>query len=73
MINFEEELRKFHPSMEIEGVEAAVQNHDMTDMTDIFLAMMREKADAVIQARAEGQAQNGQIMYTSPLPQIPSI
>ena len=75
MINFEEELKKFHPSMEIEGVEAAVQNHDMTDMTDIFLAMMREKADAVIQARVEGQAQaqNGQMMYTSPLPQIPSI
>ncbi len=57
MINFEEELKKFHPSMEIEGVEMAVQNHDMTDMTDIFLAMMREKADALVQARAEGQAQ----------------
>ena len=57
MINFEEELKKFHPSMEIEGVEAAVQNHDMTDMTDIFLAMMKEKADATMQARVEGQAQ----------------
>ena len=57
MINFEEELKKFHPSLELEGVEAAVQNHDMTDMTDIFLTMMKEKADAAMQARAEGQAQ----------------
>ncbi|MCR5419546.1 MAG: hypothetical protein K6E98_00905 [Lachnospiraceae bacterium] len=72
MINFEDELRKFHPSMEIEGVEEAVNNHDMTDMTDIFLAMMREKADAEVQARAQGQAQAQaqmeQMMYTSQLP-----
>ena len=68
MINFEEELKKFHPSLEIEGVEEAVRNHDMTDMTDIFLAMMKEKTDAAIQARAEGQAQAQaqmeQMMYT---------
>ena len=66
MINFEEELKKFHPSMEIEGVEAAVNNHDMTD---IFMAMMREKADAAMQARVEGQAQAqaqmNQIMYNT--------
>ena len=72
MINFEEELKKFHPSMEIEGVEVAVNNHDMTDMTDIFMTMMREKADAAMQARAEGQAQAQaqmeQIIYNT-LPQ----
>ncbi|MCR5507372.1 MAG: hypothetical protein K6F34_01660 [Lachnospiraceae bacterium] len=69
MIVFEDELKKFHPSMEIEGVEAAVQSHDMTDMTDIFMTMMREKADAEIQARAQGQAQAQaqmeQIMYNT--------
>ena len=57
MINFEEELKKFHPSMEIEGVEAAVNNQNMTDMTDIFMTLMKEKADAAMQARVEGQAQ----------------
>ena len=69
MINFEEELKKFHPSLEIEGVEDAVRNHDMSDMTDIFMAMMREKADAAMQARVEGQAQAqaqmNQIMYNT--------
>ncbi len=57
MINFEEELKKFHPSMEIEGVEDAVYNHDMTDMMDIFLTMMKEKADATVQAQVQAQQQ----------------
>ena len=69
MINFEDELKKSHPSMELDGVEAAVNNHDMTDMTDIFMTMMREKADAAMQARVEGQAQAQaqmeQIMYNT--------
>ena len=54
--------------MEIEGVEAAVHNHDVTDMTDIFLAMMKEKADAAAQAHANAQAQMEQIMFQSQLP-----
>lgn len=43
MINFEEELKKFHPSMEIDEVQNAVYNHDLTDMTDIMLEMMKNK------------------------------
>lgn len=43
MINFEEELKKFQPSMEIDQVQSAVYNHDLTDMTDIMLEMMKNK------------------------------
>ncbi len=32
MINFEEELKKFHPSLEVEDAEDAIYNQDMTDM-----------------------------------------
>lgn len=46
MINFEEELKKFHPSMEVEEVEDAVLNHDLTDMTDIMLSIMKQAKDA---------------------------
>lgn len=46
MINFEEELKKFHPSMEVEEVEEAVLNHDLTDMTDIMLSIMKQAKDA---------------------------
>jgi hypothetical protein len=42
MIDFEEELKKFHPSLEIEDAEDAIYNHDLTDMTDILKIMLEE-------------------------------
>jgi len=42
MINFEEELKKFHPSLEIEDAEDAIYNHDLTDMTDILKLLLEE-------------------------------
>ncbi|MBR6451915.1 MAG: hypothetical protein IKS87_04355 [Lachnospiraceae bacterium] len=46
MINYEEELKKFHPSMEVDDVEDAVFDHDLTDLTDVMLSMMRQAKDA---------------------------
>ena len=40
MIDFEEELKKFQPSLEVEDAEEAIYNHDLTDMTDILKEMM---------------------------------
>lgn len=45
MINFEEELKKFQPSLEVEEAEDAIYNRDLTDMTDILMEMMKEKRD----------------------------
>ena len=42
MINFEEELKKFHPSLEIEEAEDAIYNQDMTDMADLLVDLVRE-------------------------------
>ncbi|MBD5545559.1 MAG: hypothetical protein HDR01_15285 [Lachnospiraceae bacterium] len=42
MINFEEELKKFHPSLEIEDAEDAIYNQDLTDMADVLVGMVRE-------------------------------
>jgi hypothetical protein len=42
MINFEEELKKFQPSLEVEEAEEAIYSHDLTDMTDILQEMMKE-------------------------------
>lgn len=39
MIDFEEELKNFEPSMEVEEAERAIQNKDFTDMTDILREM----------------------------------
>ena len=43
MLDFEEELKKFQPSLEVEDIENAIYQEDLTDMTDILREVM-EKA-----------------------------
>ncbi len=45
MIDFEQELERFKPSLEIDQVEDAVMNMDLTDMTDILMKMMEESQE----------------------------
>lgn len=40
MIDFEQELKKFRPSLEVEETEESIYNHDMTDMTDLLRKMI---------------------------------
>lgn len=42
MINFEEELKKFNPSLEIEDAEEAIYNQDLTDMADLMIHVIKE-------------------------------
>lgn len=42
MINFEEELMKFHPSLEVEDAEEAIYNQDVTDMADLLVKMVSD-------------------------------
>lgn len=42
MINFEEELKKFHPSLEVEDAEESIYNQDLTDMADILVSIMKD-------------------------------
>ena len=42
MIDFEEELKHFQPSLEVEEAEDAIYNHELTDLTDILQQMMKE-------------------------------
>lgn len=39
MIDFEEELKNFEPSKEVEEAEAEIQHRDLTDMTDLLRQM----------------------------------
>lgn len=45
MINFEEELKKFHPSLEVEDAEDAIYNQDLTDMADLLVKMIQESEE----------------------------
>ncbi|MFR8548979.1 MAG: hypothetical protein ACLVEV_10215 [Lachnospiraceae bacterium] len=43
MINYEEELKKFHPSMDVNEAEDAIYSRDLTDVTDILKEMLKEE------------------------------
>lgn len=43
MLNYEEELKKFKPSLDIEDVEDAVYREGMTDVIDLFKDIERGK------------------------------
>lgn len=36
MLDFEEELKKFKPSLEVEDIESAVYQDDLADVTDLL-------------------------------------
>lgn len=40
MLNYEEELKKFKPSLEVEDIEDAVYQEDLSDMTDLLKQVM---------------------------------
>ncbi len=45
MIEFEEELKKFHPSLEVEDIEDAVYNQDVTDLADVLVNLVKESKE----------------------------
>ena len=42
MLDFEEELKKFQPSLEVEQAEDAIYKNDLRDVMDIVEDMLRE-------------------------------
>ncbi len=42
MLDFEEELKKFKPSLEVEDIEDAVYREDMSDMTDLIKEIINQ-------------------------------
>lgn len=45
MLDFEEELKKFHPSLEIDQVEENVYGNNLADVTDLIDEMLKEIKD----------------------------
>jgi len=45
MINFDEEIAKFQPSLEVEQAEDVIQNNDLADITDLIKSMVKELKD----------------------------
>lgn len=43
MINFDEEIEKFQPSLEVEQAEDAIYSNDSTDVTDLIRDILGER------------------------------
>lgn len=43
MINYEEELRKFQPCLDVDDAEGAIYKQDLTDVIDILKEMLKEQ------------------------------
>ena len=43
MLNYEEENKKFKPCLEVEDIEEAVYQEDLSDMTDLLREVMDKK------------------------------
>lgn len=66
MINFEEELAKFHPSLEVSDAEDAIySNEGVTDLADILVSMMQMQGQQARQPQFQPQPQ-----YAYPEPEV---
>ena len=46
MINFDEEVQKFHPALEISDVEDAIKSENaIQDLTDLMMSVMNSKQE----------------------------
>ncbi len=51
MLKFEEELKKFKPSLEIEDAEEIIYNQDLDDMSDVLVKILKDARDEVDAAK----------------------
>ena len=42
MIDFDEEIKKFQPSLEVDDAEEAIYNKDVPDITDLIAKIMED-------------------------------
>ena len=43
MLDFDEEIKKFQPSLEVEDAEDAIYNNDVPDITDLITKIIDER------------------------------
>lgn len=43
MINYEEELKKFQPCLDVDDAAGAIYKQDLTDVIDILKEMLKEQ------------------------------
>ncbi len=52
MINFQEEIKRFKPSLDVDDIEDTITGIDLTDMNDLMLQMVQETSERSRRANA---------------------
>ena len=55
MIDFDEEIKRFAPSLEVSQAEEDIYKNDLKDIADIVLQMTEETVQLLSQARGSGR------------------
>ncbi|MCI5793268.1 MAG: hypothetical protein MR011_08410 [Lachnospiraceae bacterium] len=58
MINFQEEIRRFKPSLDVDNIEDAIAGIDLTDMTDLMMQLVENAADTAAKKDSDTDKQN---------------
>lgn len=45
MLDFEEELARFQPSIEVGDVEEEIKREDLTDVSDLIVTMLKDRKE----------------------------
>lgn len=45
MLDFEEEISRFKPSLEVGDVEEAIKKEDLTDVSDLMMELLKAKKE----------------------------
>lgn len=45
MLDFDEEISRFKPSLEVGEVEEAIKKEDLTDMTDLMVELLKDRKE----------------------------
>lgn len=56
MLNFDEEIKKFQRSLEVEDAEDAIYNNDVPDISDLISQLMQEGSQQGRGGHAKGGA-----------------
>lgn len=46
MLNFDEEILRFKPILELEGIERSIQSSDLSDISDVLVDALRKSGQA---------------------------
>ena len=52
MINFQDEIKRFKPSLDVDDIEDTITGIDLTDMNDLMLQIVQETAKRSARASA---------------------